>query len=79
MSESRISVRIKKIVASRAGGRCEYCLSPVEFSIDPFVIEHVIPKSRGGTSTPDNLAFACQGCNGQKYNLLLKEHPPNIQ
>ena len=63
------------MIAAQAGERCEYCLSPAEFSIDPFVIEHIIPISKGGKSTPDNLAFACQGCNGQKYNKTEAEDP----
>lgn len=75
MPESRIPAQIKKVVAARAKAQCEYCLSPVEFSIDPFVIEHIIPKSRGGKSTLDNLAFACQGCNGYKYNKTEAEDP----
>ncbi|NUM46589.1 MAG: HNH endonuclease [Anaerolineales bacterium] len=75
MSDNRIPARLKKMVAERAGNRCEYCLSPLEFSIDPFVTEHILPKSRGGKSTLDNLAFACQGCNGQKYNKTEAEDP----
>lgn len=31
-------------------------------------IEHIIPESRGGTSDEDNIALACQGCNGSKSN-----------
>jgi hypothetical protein len=30
-------------------------------------LEHIIPRSRGGVSTADNLAFSCQGCNNHKY------------
>lgn len=32
-----------------------------------FSVEHVIPRSRGGTATAENLALACQGCNNAKY------------
>jgi HNH endonuclease len=38
-----------------------------QFAIDPFVIEHILPSSRGGASTAENLALACQGCNNYKY------------
>lgn len=59
---------IKKLVRERAENRCEYCLSPADFSPGPFSIEHIVPKTKGGSDDLDNLAFACQGCNGRKYN-----------
>lgn len=31
-------------------------------------MEHIIPRSRGGTTTLANVALACQGCNNHKYN-----------
>src|SRR5262249_54248293 len=42
-------------------------LSPAAYSPDPFVTEHIVPRSRGGSHRPSNLAFACQGCNSFKY------------
>ena len=56
----------RRVVRERARGRCEYCQSPVGFSTEPFTVEHIHPKSRGGPTTLDNLAFACAGCNGHK-------------
>lgn len=67
MSEPQITARQKQIVVDRAGGSCEYCRSQARFSPDPFSIEHIIPRSRGGTDHLDNLALACQGCNSRKY------------
>ncbi len=68
MSESRVTAQQKKVVAERANRCCEYCKSQVRFAIQPFSIEHIIPKSQGGDTTLDNLALACQGCNNHKYN-----------
>ena len=68
MSESRVTAQQKKAVAERANRCCEYCKSQVRFAIQPFSIEHIIPKSLGGETTLDNLALACQGCNNHKYN-----------
>jgi hypothetical protein len=36
--------------------------------MQPFSVEHISPRSRGGDSSPDNLALSCQGCNNHKYN-----------
>lgn len=67
MPEGRVTSRQKKIVAERAQGCCEYCRSQARFAIQPFSVEHIIPRSMGGTSTDDNLALSCQGCNNHKY------------
>lgn len=54
----------------RAHGRCEYCQCSVAYATESFDVEHIIPISRGGNSEFDNLAFACSGCNGHKYNKI---------
>jgi 5-methylcytosine-specific restriction endonuclease McrA len=35
-----------------------------------FHIEHVVPCSRGGADEPDNLAWACPGCNLHKSDRV---------
>ncbi len=61
---------VKTFVKLRARGCCEYCLSQTDFSPDPFSVEHIIPKSKGGLDIAENLAWACMGCNGMKYNAV---------
>ncbi|TVP59415.1 MAG: HNH endonuclease [Nodularia sp. (in: Bacteria)] len=68
MSEKRVTAQQKKAVAKRANGCCEYCRSQVRFAIQPFSIEHIIPRSQGGITSLDNLALSCQDCNNHKYN-----------
>jgi hypothetical protein len=36
--------------------------------MQPFSVEHIYPRSRGGDSSRGNLALSCQGCNNHKYN-----------
>jgi len=71
MSENRVTMQQKKAVAERAKGCCEYCRSQVRFAIQPFSVEHIIPKSQSGKTTLDNLALSCQGCNNHKYNKTV--------
>jgi HNH endonuclease len=66
---AEITAAQKEFIGERARRCCEYCLSQLKFSPDPFSIEHIIPLSKSGTYDLDNLAFACQGCNNRKYNL----------
>ena len=67
MPESRTSSAQRARVLERAKGCCAYCLSQEQYSPDSFAVEHIIPLSRGGANTLENLAFACQGCNNRKY------------
>ncbi|MBO0792130.1 MAG: HNH endonuclease [Ktedonobacteraceae bacterium] len=48
---------------------CQYC---GKRSRD-LTIDHIIPRSRGGQSTWENLVASCKLCNGKKGNRLLKE------
>lgn len=43
--------------------------------MQPFSVEHIAPRSRKGTSTAENLAFACQGCNNHKYTRTEATDP----
>ena len=48
---------------------CQYCGKHTR----ELTLDHVIPRSRGGTSTWENLVACCKSCNGKKGNRLLKE------
>jgi len=48
---------------------CSYC----EKTDVPLEIEHIHPKSRGGSDRIDNLCLACRTCNEEKDNMLLSE------
>jgi 5-methylcytosine-specific restriction endonuclease McrA len=62
----KVSVSVRRKVEERANKLCEYCLSPLDFSPDPFSVEHILPIAKGGTNDFKNLALACQGCIGHK-------------
>jgi 5-methylcytosine-specific restriction endonuclease McrA len=48
---------------------CQYC---GKHSRD-LTLDHIIPRSKGGKSTWENLVASCKACNGKKGNRLLKE------
>jgi len=70
MSEKRVTAKQRQIIAERAGGCCEYCLSQARFATQAFSVEHIKPCSRGGKTRLDNLALACAGCNGHKHTKI---------
>lgn len=53
---------------------CAYC--GCKFTADlRSTIDHVIPISKGGTHTKDNIVLACQSCNSSKGNRILESLP----
>ncbi|MBA3523349.1 MAG: HNH endonuclease [Geodermatophilaceae bacterium] len=54
-------------VFARDGGRCVYCAAPAGS------IDHVVPRSRGGGHTWDNVVAACRRCNHLKADRTLAE------
>lgn len=54
------------IVAERAERVCEYCRAPEAVFNFSFDVDHVIPTSKGGTNSPENLALSCRSCNAYK-------------
>ncbi|HQR36963.1 MAG TPA: HNH endonuclease [Blastocatellia bacterium] len=44
--------------------RCQYCA--VKLPASDLSIDHILPRSRGGKTSPDNLCVACKPCNSRK-------------
>jgi hypothetical protein len=44
-----------------------------------FHVEHILPRSRGGQSSPENLAWACPGCNLYKSSRVDVPDPQTGQ
>lgn len=54
----------RKNIYSRDNNTCQYCGK--KFPTEKLNIDHVVPKSRGGKNTWDNLACSCFKCNQKK-------------
>ena len=50
---------------------CQYCNG--DFATNELTFDHVVPKSRGGRTSWQNVVTACSPCNLQKGNMLLRE------
>lgn len=57
----------RRTVFARDGHRCQYCGSPAES------IDHVLPRSKGGLHSWDNVVAACRRCNTRKEDRLPHE------
>ena len=63
------SCELREYLLEKFQRTCAYCGR----SNIPFEIDHVHPRSRGGTMSPNNLALACQGCNQAKGNQSVED------
>jgi len=84
-----IRARVRELVRTRAGDRCEYCR--LHQDDDPFFrfhVEHVVARQHGGRTRESNLALSCHHCNLHKGpnltgidlktgELALLYHPRN--
>jgi 5-methylcytosine-specific restriction endonuclease McrA len=68
----------RKAVLARDAYTCQYCGRESH----GLTVDHVIPRSRGGSSAWDNIVAACAPCNRRKGNRLpteasmpLRRHP----
>lgn len=64
-----ISLIVKRAVVERDGWKCSYCKT----SEGPFELDHIIPWSRGGKDTVENLCVSCIPCNRQKSDRTPEE------
>lgn len=50
---------------------CQYCGR--RGTTDHLSVDHVLPRSRGGSTSWENCVLACVGCNARKADRTLKE------
>ena len=61
----------RKNIIFRDDSTCQYCYQ--EFSPEELTMDHVIPRSRGGKRTWENIVCSCKKCNQKKGNRTPKE------
>jgi 5-methylcytosine-specific restriction endonuclease McrA len=57
----------RRAVFARDGNRCQYCGAAAEN------LDHVVPRSKGGPHTWENVVAACRPCNTRKEDRLLAD------
>ena len=75
-----MDTRARAQVRRRAGNRCEYCqLRQEDSPLAALHVEHIVPKTHGGTDDLENLALACIDCNLHKGPNLTGIDPETNQ
>ena len=60
---------IREFLLEKWERRCAYCNK----AGIPLQVEHIYPRSRGGSDRVSNLCIACEGCNKRKGSMLVSE------
>jgi 5-methylcytosine-specific restriction endonuclease McrA len=72
----------RRAVFARDSWTCQYC----GHERGPLTVDHVVPRSKGGSSTWENIVTCCASCNRRKGNrepkqanmrLRRRPHPPS--
>lgn len=79
---SRVEVRGSRCIV----GKCVHCNTKLSLGLSGqpgprTTLEHIVPRTHGGTNALANLALACGRCNGQKGRTLdvLRLDDPALQ
>jgi len=64
--------KLREYIFSKNSYKCVYCGKKGQ------EIEHIVPKSKGGTNSIYNLTLSCRECNIKKGTLTLKEFGKKI-
>jgi diadenosine tetraphosphate (Ap4A) HIT family hydrolase/5-methylcytosine-specific restriction endonuclease McrA len=64
MSEGYISGTVRYEVLKRAKFRCELC--GISAEVKALEVDHIVPRSKGGTDDVSNLQALCYSCNAMK-------------
>ncbi|WP_414624161.1 RNA-guided endonuclease IscB [Calothrix sp. CCY 0018] len=61
--------QVREYLLEKWSRECTYCSKKDV----PLQIEHILPKSKGGSNRISNLCLACEKCNQKKGNKLVEE------
>ena len=72
-----IPTKLRMQVIDRDNGRCRACGIGDR---DALQADHIIPESKGGTTSLDNLQALCSVCNNRKQNTVVElDVRPSVQ
>ena len=68
-----LGYEIREYLLEKWGRKCTYCSKENV----PLQVEHIVPKSAGGSSRISNLCLACQKCNQKKGTQFIEQFLAN--
>lgn len=65
------SKNVRKMIYMDAGKRCQLCGK--KLLLQDMTLDHIVPLSRGGADTVENLQCTCYACNQLKGNVTPED------
>lgn len=65
---------INKLVVKRSGGICEAYVGGRRCMSKGREVHHIVPLSKGGTTTMANLVHLCQQCHDARHSHLYRQN-----
>ena len=65
-----ISDNLRRQIEQADRGQCCYCQTQEINSGIPLSLDHILPQSKGGKTSFNNLCLACRSCNEFKSNSI---------
>jgi len=72
---SYISLELQQRIRQQFKNCCAYCQTSEHLTVTQFEFEHIIPRSLGGQTEPDNLCLSCPSCNRYKASRIQYKDP----
>lgn len=79
----RVAPEFRRAIYEEDGWTCQLCFSPVRPEVDPKhprypTLDHIKPRSRGGSDDRENLRTACMQCNAMRGANEDWSHPEAV-
>lgn len=75
MSKQYLPADLRERLLAVDDRRCAYCQTTEANTGQPMTVDHIVPQAQGGTTTFDNLCFACRRCNEFKGSATEAPDP----
>ena len=70
-----LSIELRQRLQEVDNEHCAYCQTTQANTGQLMTIDHIIPESKGGLTTFENLCFACRQCNESKGDRVMAQDP----